>query len=773
MKSKEFIYINILAFLLIVAIVYVSISIVKSESKFKYKKYETEYADGTTIHRGQYGLAYINASNSKKAYFALGFVQARDRLFQMEYMRMAATGRLSEIYGSSKIGFDKFIRSFELERLSENQSLQISENEKVEAEAFVDGINSFIDNQKGMLSVEYDLHDLKPEKWKLSDIYLMYNYHAFVSSKHVIGDLALTSFDKVVELDILEDLLAGKTYSENAKPFFEEAIIDSTFISFDTIIGNDAGVIGQGGCNLFIDTRKIDSTYRSVLGNDMHAALVLPQPFYPTHLSFDGTFITGMTLVGTPLFLSGRNDKVSWGRTYLQGDDINYQIVELDSSGNNLRFDKSEPFSEIEFTVDTIRVKNKPYVPYYKRSVNGKTILADGLIYKTNGYGGSSTSFNTGREMIPYLSNSATADPIGFGLKLNSIDSIEQVGTFKNIYSVPTMFLGLTDTEGRRGTVIIGDTITYQTSIGSEFNNSNSTGSINNISKVETGEGKVSNSSFDEKVKGSILYSDNSRKERLQNLMDESIRFTYQEADMISLDAYSGFYLLLAEKVSKIITENTKSRSTLLEYRLDKLESWNGIVHHKSIEYHILNNILKSIKQEVFSDKIPKRTLNYIWKNGIIDKLIIRMIDDELLLKKLEFSNEDLVRILVKETENRDLDNVIELETPTITLPSIFGGIDNDTNMLDPSYIVNAEKRGSTHSVLYLNDRGDVPVGVAYRFIADMGNDKVYMSMPSGTSANLVSDYYDNLVQYWKIGANIKIPLVPEYSDLQLEFEFF
>src|SRR6202789_3467048 len=65
------------------------------------------------------GVPHIQAATDNDAAAALGFVHARDRMFQMELMRRAASGRLSEIAGPVTLGVDRQMRVFGLGRLAE------------------------------------------------------------------------------------------------------------------------------------------------------------------------------------------------------------------------------------------------------------------------------------------------------------------------------------------------------------------------------------------------------------------------------------------------------------------------------------------------------------------------------------------------------------------------------------------------------------------------------------------------------------------------------
>ena len=65
------------------------------------------------------GIPRIRAANDIDAAAALGFVHARDRMFQMELMRRAASGRLSEIAGPATLPIDRMMRMLGLRRRAE------------------------------------------------------------------------------------------------------------------------------------------------------------------------------------------------------------------------------------------------------------------------------------------------------------------------------------------------------------------------------------------------------------------------------------------------------------------------------------------------------------------------------------------------------------------------------------------------------------------------------------------------------------------------------
>ena len=79
-----------------------------------------------SILRDRYGIPRIAARNEQDAYFALGYVHAQDRFFQMEFMRRLGAGRLSEVVGPPTLSIDRWMRVLGLYRLAESSLKRLS-----------------------------------------------------------------------------------------------------------------------------------------------------------------------------------------------------------------------------------------------------------------------------------------------------------------------------------------------------------------------------------------------------------------------------------------------------------------------------------------------------------------------------------------------------------------------------------------------------------------------------------------------------------------------
>ncbi|HEY5141194.1 MAG TPA: penicillin acylase family protein, partial [Methylococcales bacterium] len=118
------------------------------------------------------GIPSINAANRNDAFQVLGFLHARDRLFQMELMRRKSAGRLSEIFGSKAVDLDKKQRDYQFEQAAGNIVSALPANQKQVLDAYVAGVNAFIDQAK-MLPPEFIVLNFHPEPWRAEDSILV------------------------------------------------------------------------------------------------------------------------------------------------------------------------------------------------------------------------------------------------------------------------------------------------------------------------------------------------------------------------------------------------------------------------------------------------------------------------------------------------------------------------------------------------------------------------------------------------------------------------
>jgi len=124
---------------------------------------------GAEIIRDERGIPHIHADDPYDFFFAHGYAQAQDRLWQLDFLRRQAHGRLSEVYGKDKLESDILSRTLGMTRISEG-ALAASHAESRDAfQAFADGVNYWMENLPAGLPVEFEMLEYQPESWSPVD----------------------------------------------------------------------------------------------------------------------------------------------------------------------------------------------------------------------------------------------------------------------------------------------------------------------------------------------------------------------------------------------------------------------------------------------------------------------------------------------------------------------------------------------------------------------------------------------------------------------------
>ncbi len=119
-----------------------------------------------TITRDQNGVAYLDAASENDAMAALGYVHAQDRLWQMDLMRRAGEGRLSEVFGRGTIEYDELLRTIGFKRTAQEILRAMPKRTRAALDAYCRGVNAYIDDHRGKYPMEFDALGYEPEQWK-------------------------------------------------------------------------------------------------------------------------------------------------------------------------------------------------------------------------------------------------------------------------------------------------------------------------------------------------------------------------------------------------------------------------------------------------------------------------------------------------------------------------------------------------------------------------------------------------------------------------------
>src|SRR5579872_4335318 len=88
------------------------------------------------ILRDEEGIPHIFAKSERDGWFAMGYVHAQDRLWQMEFERRIAQGRLSQILGERAYDTDRFMRTVGFANAADRIVARLDAETKANLEAY-------------------------------------------------------------------------------------------------------------------------------------------------------------------------------------------------------------------------------------------------------------------------------------------------------------------------------------------------------------------------------------------------------------------------------------------------------------------------------------------------------------------------------------------------------------------------------------------------------------------------------------------------------------
>ena len=329
------------------------------------------------IVRDRWGVPHIFAGSDTDAYFALGYVHAQDRLFQLDLSRHAGQGRLAELVGEPGLDLDLLFRTIDLHGPPRRMLERARDPVRSAARAYALGINTAVADLDGALPLEFTLlgHEFEPAE-----------------PDDFVGLVGLMTWGLNLswEMDRAYEQLAARLGEERARELFPfsqggtpavhppagtnsppspvpRAVNSATvFDRLGKLIQDAAGVPfpgrfpmpfhGTGGSNSWVVSPRRSTTGHAILANDPHLGFSLPCVWYQAHLRAPGFDVAGVTLPGLPLVVIGRNRNIAWGLTNVMQDAADFFVEKLNQDRPGQVMYRGE-WVELEKRVETIRVK--------------------------------------------------------------------------------------------------------------------------------------------------------------------------------------------------------------------------------------------------------------------------------------------------------------------------------------------------------------------------------------------------------------------------------
>jgi len=324
------------------------------------QSFSTTLAKQVRVERDDRGAVTITGSTRADIAYSLGFVHAQDRRFQMDLLRRASAGELSELLGVSTVDTDRRLRVHRFRDVARKAIAGLSLEQQQLLGAYAAGVNAGTAALK-VRPFEYLLLGAKPQQWLPEDSILV----VLAMFVQLQDPDAHTKIQRGLVSELLPDAVVRFLYADATQ---WDAAQDNTHRD-DPVIPTESeydlrlvspqkvGLIRRGhaqspvGSNNWVLSGDRTQSGAALVANDMHLGLRVPNTWYRARLvlnSRDGSAVdvSGVTLPGAPLVVAGSNGKVAWGFTNSYGDfqDVVRVVADPSQSDHYLTASGSESF---------------------------------------------------------------------------------------------------------------------------------------------------------------------------------------------------------------------------------------------------------------------------------------------------------------------------------------------------------------------------------------------------------------------------------------------
>lgn len=305
------------------------------------------------VVRDVHGVPTISASRDEDVYFAMGYVQAQDRMWQLEFQRRVAQGRLAEILGKDALLQDAWMRTLGIYPAAHSAWDALSQPAKQSLHAYAAGVNAWLSEQHA-LPAEFRLLNVQPEAWTPIDSLAWSKIFALNLAGNLEKETAKYVALQTLTAEQTDFFFSSKdTYVADRERDDAQAAAFAQLGQLQRSIEQELNIGGEyAGSNAWAISGKLTGDGSAILANDPHLGLQMPSVWYPVVQQGDRLHASGMSLVGVPVVIFGKNRTIAWGGTNVMADvqDLYFERIDDTASGRYLADGKWENFTtRVEF----------------------------------------------------------------------------------------------------------------------------------------------------------------------------------------------------------------------------------------------------------------------------------------------------------------------------------------------------------------------------------------------------------------------------------------
>ncbi|MGY8929159.1 MAG: penicillin acylase family protein [Flavobacteriales bacterium] len=373
-KIKIFLYVIAGIFLVLCVSLYLFMQ--TSATDYNFDISSSDISSDVRIVFDDMAVPHIYAQSEIDAMYALGYVHASERLWQMDLLRRAGGGELSELFGEDMIENDRYLRTLGMRKAAIKDAAEFekttSKKTKVAALAYLAGVNKFIDEEK--YPVEYKILGAIPKKFEVVDMYKTAGFMAYSFAIHIktepIVDWIKTNFDSTY----LADVAVGvKGFTKI--PTQNSSVDITAFSDLANRLDEHLPVTQFIGSNAWVISGSKTKSGEVVFSNDTHMKYASPSVWYEAHIITPDLEYYGNHIAGVPFPPLGHTRERAWGVTMFVNDDVD--LYKETIQGDRYLYDGK--MLDLEISKELILVAGGENVEFEVRSTLHGPLISDSV----------------------------------------------------------------------------------------------------------------------------------------------------------------------------------------------------------------------------------------------------------------------------------------------------------------------------------------------------------------------------------------------------------
>lgn len=737
------------------------------------------------IHWDTYGVPHIYARNKHDLYYALGYVHAQDRLWQMTLSQMAAEGRFAEFLGKELLPYDKLQRTLGFWNIAKQIAPTLSDSTRNLLQAYSAGVNSYVQENPKSLPIQFTLADMDPIPWTPTHSIALARMMAWELNLAWKSELNYAYFADTLSEDKFSQLLPdNKFFSTNYSADSSWAQTLMPLVEKNETLNKIMGQQGSHvGSNAWAVSAEKSTTNAPLLAGDPHLGLNMPGKWYETHLNVNGRNLSGATLAGAPIVILGQNDFLAWSLTNIMLDDTDFFVEAVNSENPNEYVIDSlaneAVYDEFEIQKEVIKIKGADDTLFTRKLTNHGPIISE--VYPEQMY-------TKDRVISMQWTGYEVTNEIEALLTINWAQSFEEFQKGAYNFKVPGQNFIYADKAGNIAQLSMGNIpirdenpILLREGWNTEHDwqgyvPDEQLPAIINPERGWVANANTSPTSDDYPHYISVYWEPDSRINRIEQYLTEHNQLSPQLFQQMQNDTYSLFSRDLSQLILPVLKNSDQQQ---FETAISYLENWNFSYGKSETAASIMDVFLLHLAENTFLDELgeegyqnfvrfssmPIRTLNRFLRNGSTFFDDVNTEDTETRNDMIRKSMTQAINFLKQNYGEEPFEWRWE-QLHTITFePQLFGQAAEDPNAPQAlKLIVNNLLNNGPHPVsghdmsinngeYSWNNPYEMVLGPSIRRVIDFSDlSKTWSINPTGQSGNPLSQYYGDQTESWLNG---------------------